>query len=408
MARKLLIITPRIPDTSTARNARSFSRIARLARRFETHLVYIQSMFVKEEAVAEMAKTGVNVIPFSSLKQGKETTLEARVSAATGAAGFDALLFNTHFSAKYYLPYLEGFAKTAVVAVDACNSPYVSESRLLRECGDFEDRVQLLKSIEINRMKEVGVYHNADVVLVDSEREAEDLRPDIPFVGVFAYPAHEADDGAALGGLFEGFRKKALPPLEKDAVTLMRVSCGPREIPGVRGFNEALRAMTGEFALIAPEPATVPERSLERLVLCLQSNPRYGIAVPSSTLEVENMPAAGEAGSEFLQKHYIANFGFWRETRRVNGSCLLVRKKLRDEIGLLDARFSTLHYALFDYFLKAMQAGYTAVLANESFVFYPGRPSPDDGAMEKDRALLYRKWCDAGTEYTENMAGSAS
>ena len=92
---------------------------------------------------------------------------------------------------------------------------------------------------------------------------------------------------------------------------------------------------------------------------------------------------------------------------RLVGFCLLIKREVIDAIGLLDERFGIGCFEDDDYCLRAIQAGYRAVIAGDAFIHHFGGRTfvgsgADSGAILRENGERFRvKWAGAGRSETE-------
>src|SRR5206468_1568627 len=86
------------------------------------------------------------------------------------------------------------------------------------------------------------------------------------------------------------------------------------------------------------------------------------------------------------------------DTHRLIGFCLLIRRAVIDAIGLLDERFRIGCFEDDDYCLRAVRAGWRAVIARDAFVHhYGGRTFLGSGVdfaalMRENERRFREKW----------------
>jgi GT2 family glycosyltransferase len=145
---------------------------------------------------------------------------------------------------------------------------------------------------------------------------------------------------------------------------------------------------------------------LRRLLRALDSDPRIGLAGPSANcvsgaqqVEVRYDDLAGLDGFawDWGKTH---NRGV-EDTDRLVGFCLLLRREVIDRIGLFDERFGLGCFEDDDYCVRALRAGFRAVIARDAFVHHFGGQTfrgagVDLAAQLRHNQELFRaKWAEA-------------
>jgi FkbM family methyltransferase len=189
--------------------------------------------------------------------------------------------------------------------------------------------------------------------------------------------------------------------------------------PENRGFpaaaNQGIQAAAGRQVLLLNNDTVVTTGWLQRLLRTLASDPRIGLVGPCSNrvsgeqqVEAGYEDLAGLDGFawEWGKRHNRAV----ADTDRLVGFCLLVRREVFDRVGLLDERFGLGCFEDDDLCLRALRAGYRAVIARDAFVHhFGGRTFVGSGVdfaglMQKNEQLFRAKWAEGEKADTPVLA----
>jgi len=176
--------------------------------------------------------------------------------------------------------------------------------------------------------------------------------------------------------------------------------------PDNRGFpaavNQGIRAASGKQILLLNNDTIVATGWLRRMLDVLQSDPHIGLVGPVSN----NVSGPQQIPVDYDDFSLIDPFA-WRwqkshageivDSRRLVGFCLLIRKEVIDKVGNLDEEFGIGCYEDDEFCHRAMEAGFRAVIARDSFIHHFGgmtfRNTNIDFAalMARNRVLFEQK-----------------
>lgn len=212
-----------------------------------------------------------------------------------------------------------------------------------------------------------------------------------------------------------------------DGVEGMLSTCYPgvrlikndRNLGFTRPMNQAMEAASGEFMLVLNPDTIILPGALDRLLDFMRSHPECGICGP----KVLNMDGSlqkscrrGDArpwavisyfvglsaafpGSKFFSQYHMSYLDPDQTYRvhGVSGSCMLIRRKVLDQIGYLDETYFAYQEDA-DYCMRARLAGWEVYYVSEAHIQHYGGMGgsmvhPRRSIVEWHKAyyLLYRK-----------------
>jgi len=184
-----------------------------------------------------------------------------------------------------------------------------------------------------------------------------------------------------------------------------------------RGFpaavNQGLATATGEYILLLNNDTVVTTGWLRQMRDVFESDRRIGLVGPcSNSVSGEQMvPATYQDMSSldgFAWEWGKRHQGIVEETDRLIGFCLMIRRAVIDQVGRLDEQFGIGCFEDDDLCLRALRAGWKAVIARASFVHHYGSRTfqgngVDLGALlQTNREKFEQKWKVKST--VENVA----
>jgi GT2 family glycosyltransferase/Tfp pilus assembly protein PilF len=167
--------------------------------------------------------------------------------------------------------------------------------------------------------------------------------------------------------------------------------------------NQGIRSTYGEYVVIVNNDTIMPPGWLDRLLWHMENDESVGIVGPStsfaSTVQQIQVSYKNERDLyEFNEEVYGKNRHQSMEVDKVVGVCMLMRRKMLEEIGLFDTRFGIGNFEDDDICLRARLAGYKVLWAKDAFVHHEGsktfRTIDVDYArlMEENREKFAAKW----------------
>jgi GT2 family glycosyltransferase len=155
---------------------------------------------------------------------------------------------------------------------------------------------------------------------------------------------------------------------------------------------------------------------LGRMVLVAESDKKTGIVGPCTNhasgrqvVVFDGSADDDEAIQKFGKDILSKNAGFWFSVSRIIGFCVLIKREVLFNVGVLDEMFGPGGYEDFDYCIRVKQAGYNIVIAGDTFIYHVGGKGYSANNMNynvlraKNIELLIDKWTKNVLEIMEKL-----
>ncbi|QJC51402.1 glycosyltransferase family 2 protein [Paenibacillus albicereus] len=167
--------------------------------------------------------------------------------------------------------------------------------------------------------------------------------------------------------------------------------------------NRGLMMARGEKLLLLNNDTLVAPRWLDNLTACLEGVPDAGIVGPVTNFISGEQRIDVPYRTIPAMKAWAASFnepdpGRWRETARLTGFCMLMRRGLLGEIGYFDEGYEVGNYEDDDFSLRARLAGYRLAIAGDAFIHHYGNVSIRsigrrmEAVTVRNRRYFHAKW----------------
>lgn len=164
--------------------------------------------------------------------------------------------------------------------------------------------------------------------------------------------------------------------------------------PG-KARNIALRQMDADYVCFVDSDVTVTPGWLSNMIGLAQAYTEIGMVNPSSN-NFNQVPPQGIPLDEYaqtlapLKNSYI-------EVGQCISFCMLIKREVVSEIGLIDENYILAMYEDTDYSMKASASGYRCVIAKSAYVWHyghgsTGRVKKMEAISEKNKGRFYKKW----------------
>ncbi len=161
-----------------------------------------------------------------------------------------------------------------------------------------------------------------------------------------------------------------------------------------KGCNQGIEIATGDNILLLNNDVLVTKDWLNLMNDCLYSSNDIGAVGPVSNSaygdqEINTTYATLDEMWGFANNYNITAAPDWEQKIKLIGFCMLIRKEVVEQIGLLDEIFSPGMCEDGDYSLRIIQAGYKLMVCRNIFIHHFG--STSFGEMPEKRQQLWAR-----------------
>lgn len=160
------------------------------------------------------------------------------------------------------------------------------------------------------------------------------------------------------------------------------------------GFNQGMKACSGDYLVIINNDCIVSENWLENMLACAQSDPAIGMVGPRGN-RINGIQRVEKEFNDLQHFHQFArtfnrpNPGKWFKVRKLVGFCLLIKRKVLDKVGYFDENYGIGTHEDRDYSIRVRLAGFEMACAGDVIVYHFSHTTFI--ANELDLQKIYRK-----------------
>ena len=175
----------------------------------------------------------------------------------------------------------------------------------------------------------------------------------------------------------------------------------------IKTVNSGLAKVEADYALLLNTDCIISKNTIEKLINHIERDKDIGLICPISS-NAANLTLELFDGFTYQQMNSLLERKFSGKSFdacTVVGNCLLITKKCLDEVGYLDEIYGTGYGEETDYQFKAMEKGFKAKVAIDTYVFHKSEVSfgvskEKKEKLEKNRKIFFERW---GNDYYKLM-----
>jgi len=189
-----------------------------------------------------------------------------------------------------------------------------------------------------------------------------------------------------------------------DSVPGAKVIHNPKNLGVAKGWNQGMALATGDYVLILNNDTIAGPDCIENLVRCAENHPEAGIVVPRSNriagpqmVEGFTWNSEDEIPLKAKRIQDQNELACW-EFPRLKGFCMLIPRPVVQVVGVFDEQYGFGNFEDDDYSCRVRYAGYTLLVADDSFLFHFGSVSFKDSGIDWNKQMVEnmdkfnRKW----------------
>ena len=167
----------------------------------------------------------------------------------------------------------------------------------------------------------------------------------------------------------------------------------------IKTVNKGLSLSEAPYILLLNTDCLVTKNTIHKLMNHMEKDSQIGLICPISSnaanLTLDLFPGFHfSMMNELLEKKFL---GQTFDACTVVGNCLMIRKECKEKVGFLDEIYGMGYGEETDYQFKAMEKGFTAKVAIDTYVFHKsevsfGTSKEKQQRLEKNRQIFFDRW----------------
>lgn len=156
----------------------------------------------------------------------------------------------------------------------------------------------------------------------------------------------------------------------------------------LRATNLGLNRSDSDYVCLLNNDVICGQNWLALCIGLIEREPDIGLVIPRGNERTEN--AIVSDVDKYAETLARKEKGRYTERSHCSGFCLVIKRRVIDDVGVLDEMFGHGYYEDNDYSFRAKSAGYRCAQCDEAFVFHLGSKSFKKMPSEERRLLLER------------------
>ena len=197
------------------------------------------------------------------------------------------------------------------------------------------------------------------------------------------------------------FTTNCLKNLKRKYGNKISIKQNEQNLGFIKTVNKGLETATAEYVLLLNSDCLLAKNCIDKLISHIEKNPKIGLICPLAS-NAANITIPIPEGWNYtqvdslLEKHFS---GQDFNACTVVGNCLMITRECLKKVGKLDEAYGTGYGEETDYQFKAMEKGFEARVAIDTYVFHKaeasfGTSKEKQARLQKNRDLFFSRWGD--------------
>lgn len=178
----------------------------------------------------------------------------------------------------------------------------------------------------------------------------------------------------------------------------IKVIRNERALGFVRACNRGMRQSAADYVVLLNSDTCVTPGWLTKMVRCMESDPRIGVASPISN-HCPHMRIPMAPGADFLRMAELLEAAHQPEYPDIftpEGFCFMISRVCMETVGYFDEVFDFGYCEETDFSIRAHYYGFRTVCVDDVYIYHKGSGSfgveERNERYNRNKAILFRRW----------------